>query len=140
MVQAILDGRMTQIKKIVDWKFVYDEEMKVLVNTLDYVCPFGSTGDILWVKETWSPIEFEEGVFYRYRATFKENNCLKPKWKQSNSMPYDACRIKLLIKDVSIRTLKNTIDDKTICWPIGRFRLLFEEDSFIWVITFKRIK
>jgi len=135
MVQAILDGRKTQTRremkfcKEVETEF-YDEcELREIKeyedNTLraifdtdndpfSVVSPYGKVSDVLWVRETWSPLQLEEGIAYRYKATFIENTGLKPKWRPSIFMPKEACRIKLLIKDIRVERLQDITKDENI--------------------------
>jgi len=82
MVQAILDGRKTQTRRIVkpqpqptateivlshQWsgndhvaRFKYNGENKYEVTDI-YRCPYGKIGDILWVRETWRIIGWNDG-------------------------------------------------------------------------------
>lgn len=59
MVRALLDGRKTQTRRIVDPQpVVTADEAKVLPEAwasgfIDVRCPYGKPGDRLWVKETW---------------------------------------------------------------------------------------
>ena len=60
MVRAILDGRKTQTRRIVKEshfihaKYVSDGEGGLLAHDT-YRCPYGKSGDRLWVRETWLP-------------------------------------------------------------------------------------
>jgi hypothetical protein len=81
MVQAILAGRKTQTRRIIkpqpyidtQDKFVENCEiwgwcLKTKVQTdpdrfevLErYTCPYGKVGDVLWVRETWTPLDTQE--------------------------------------------------------------------------------
>ncbi|WP_029589762.1 hypothetical protein [Franconibacter helveticus] len=73
MVRAILDGRKTMTRRIIDWrrtratdiaerddgsKWPWSEDCE---NGGDYWhgCPFGAVGDRLWVRETWGVVSHE---------------------------------------------------------------------------------
>jgi len=82
MVQAILEGRKTQTRRI------------------KYKC---DVGDVLWVRETFNCLKLPimENIEYWYKAD--ENlKRLNPddKWKPSIFMPREAARIFLRVKDV----------------------------------------
>ena len=75
MVRAILDGQKTQTRRVVDFKKIAKKTgctrgrlawSKLLNNwavfdgngdadLCEVDCPYGKTGDLLWVRETWSP-------------------------------------------------------------------------------------
>lgn len=76
MVRAILDGRKTQTRRIAK---VTSEGCKdgfitplagfaprSIENHISY-CPYGVTGDLLWVRETWSKAKspMSSELFYR---------------------------------------------------------------------------
>jgi hypothetical protein len=118
MVQAILDGRKTQTRRIVKPPYQgYPSVTKHLTSCefdFHYVqgvgqftaCPFGKPGDILWVRETWTKtmVRDEDGWFYVYRADGDE---WAAPWKPSIFMPKEACRIRLLVKDIRVERLQN---------------------------------
>src|SRR3990167_735907 len=65
MVQAILEGRKTQTRRIVkqspiaaglDWSLWYDEKLDAQLNQRQFAqlhCPYGKPGDRLWVRENF---------------------------------------------------------------------------------------
>jgi len=65
MVQAILDGRKTQTRRVVkNPENYYMDEMldglwpyKSIGNPAK--CPYGKVGDVLWIKETWACLRLE---------------------------------------------------------------------------------
>jgi len=120
MVKAILDGRKTQTRRIVkepfqsyscvtkhitscEFDFHYDQGVGQFTK-----CPYGKSGDILWVRETWVPKNYDKSE-YIYKAT-DEHGLLK--WKPSIHMPKEACRIKLLIKDIRVERLLDISDSE----------------------------
>lgn len=129
MVRAILDGRKSQTRRIIKpqpeiikkvpyyieleqhWgklSFTYSDGESRLVN------PKYDIGDVLWVRETWSPIEFEDGTHFRYKASFVENNCLNPKWRPSIFMPKEASRIKLKVTNIRVERLQDITEEDAV--------------------------
>jgi len=49
MVQAILDGRKTQTRRVINPQSLLDNKTRV---TACYECPYGAPGDSLWVRES----------------------------------------------------------------------------------------
>jgi hypothetical protein len=132
MVQAILEGRKTQTRRIVKpqpkkdldffgWELhpghlqvAFGKGVKV---DSYYKFPFGKIGDVLWVRETFRikhPWGHEAFGYYEYK-THNNNQEIKaadssvfqsrPKWKPSIFMPKDAARIWLRITDIKIERL-----------------------------------
>lgn len=81
MVRAILEGKKTQTRRLIDWPewadTISDESWRPphIVNFREdmgereeeKLCPYGVPGDRLWVRETWEPLEFSDreiGVLY----------------------------------------------------------------------------
>lgn len=120
MVKAILDGRKSQTRRIIkkqphgagDWIMQGINWLFPNVNPyINLKCPYGQPGDVLWVRETWSPIEFEDGMHFRYKASFVENNCLNPKWKPSIFMPKAASRLKIKVTNIRIERLQDITEE-----------------------------
>jgi len=137
MVNAILDGRKTQTRRVVkpqpeqfdgraggEWcGWPVDKDGSL------YKCPYGQPGDRLWVKETWRPrvdhdqwdcVEFRsDGALLKPR--FRDENdghrfsemcdSADMRWKPSIHMPRWASRTTLEITDVRVERLQD-IDDK----------------------------
>ena len=69
-------------------------------------CPYGQPGDVLWVRESWRPIEQDFGQpRYEYKATEKIN--LSDKWRPSIHMPKAACRMWDKVKAVRVERLQD---------------------------------
>lgn len=133
MVQAILEGRKTQTRRIMkhqpplgNYKFGInvtgtrckenglfhwigiDEEMEYKVTDSDqpyFKCQV-NIGDIIWVRETFSTGNIENGKHtgFRYKA---DDESFNVKWKPSLFMPKKACRLFLEITDIRIERLND---------------------------------
>jgi hypothetical protein len=125
MVRAILDGRKTQTRRVVDFKRiakqtgctkgrlaysptfeswgVFDGNGAADLCLVD--CPYGAPGDTLWVRETC----MITGTAVSYRADgemlphFREQGC---KWRPSIHMPRWAARILLEVTAVRVERLQ----------------------------------
>lgn len=132
MVQAILDGRKTQTRRIVKYP-------KKITNPLIGFSAFtgndlfevrgvhenGQYGgslfklkykkdDILWVRETWHPKRHNmpTGFKYEYKATAEEDgNPTDEPWKPSIFMPKEACRIWLKVTKVRVERLNDISEE-----------------------------
>lgn len=118
MVQAILEGRKTQTRRIIKVK----GELGEIEHCNDglYVNKTGKLGnqfvvkskyvkgDILWVRETWkdSPKQatWQE---YSYKANYHPALAELTKWKPSIFMPKQAARLFLEVIDVKVERLNN---------------------------------
>ena len=111
MVQAILEGRKTQTRRVVKpqpTNFV-DDPLHYLwpvpciqcnLGLESIKCPYGQPGDVLWVRETFCRLDY--GAFL-YKASF--DNTQKG-WKPSIHMPKEACRLFLRVKSVRVERLQ----------------------------------
>ena len=190
MVRAILEGRKTQTRRIIKpqpsgantqkdpygwrWKWVptdkripiceWGKDTTGWISMLKH-CPYGASGDRLWVRETWGPCD---GGFC-YRAI--ERPTVKPddgRWHPAIHMPRWASRITLEIEAVRVERLIEITSEDCIAegvqcreiwtmdgpsglpWmqPEGAFRELWESingarswdlNPWVWVIQFRRI-
>jgi hypothetical protein len=139
MVQAILDGRKTQTRRVINpsrkqINFMGDMDIRSLVrpdesteewlqlrseNGSPVTCikvPY-QLGDILWVRETWA--EVSSGII-EYKATYKEPYTgsaeidhigNKIKWRPSIHMPREAARIFLRVKNVRVERLRDITEE-----------------------------
>lgn len=136
MVRAILEGRKTQTRRIIKPRKKTEPLPQALVpwvvmgerqlddqgrpcwmgshygygsGTKWFSCPYGQTGDRLWVKETYQRHDGE----LIYRADAATGLGKKPPgdgvapWKSSMFMPKDAARIWLEILDVRVEQLQS---------------------------------
>lgn len=135
MVRAILKGRKTQTRRTVkqppivgdimrDEKGWYYEDGTRNGHSL---IPQFSTGDILWVRETWGkitecdvfpPYEPHEERFI-YRADRGDPDHFQAKWHPSIHMPKEAARIFLRVKDVRVERLQDMDEDAAIAEGIA---------------------
>jgi len=147
MVQANLSGRKTQTRRIINSKFgqcmfcgcvdidctqCIEKTGKACywVDDTHTVCSACSdlkntskakyqVGDILWVRETWSPgsIENCKHTGYRYKADDENFNV---KWKSSIFMPREAARIFLYVTNVRAERLRDITENDAIAEGFGK--------------------
>jgi hypothetical protein len=141
MVRAILEGRKSQTRRIIkpqpfgtimphqlkDDGFFREEHIgKWLWETKEgeYLkhCPYGQSGDILWVRETWRPKghNFPIGYPFEYRATAEEDGVpIDEPWKPSIFMPKEVCRIRLEITNIRVEKLQDISEEDAIAEGIS---------------------
>lgn len=131
MVQAILDGRKSQTRRIIDPQPMLHNEIIKLPMEIDqygkemeqwmkkgyksivtsgpasgYVipkCRYGQPGDVLWVRETWA--KNYDGTF-DYKAGYPFTSP-QGGWKPNIHMPKAACRIFLEVKAIQVERLQD---------------------------------
>lgn len=155
MVQAILNGKKTQTRRIIKKLGVLDV---ISQGFIDNAITLGKyqVGDILWVRETWRPKSHNipTGWRYEYKATAKEDgNPMDEPWKPSIFMPKDACRIFLKVTKIRIERLQDITDSDIVkegaasfgcCTKRLNWQLLWEKISGIenwksnpWVFVYE---
>lgn len=113
MVEAILDGRKTQTRRIIkgvalDWLAPDMFTSKYVASKDNNLCPYGYENDILWVRETWC--RHKSNYLYKaYRIDVNEY-----RWKPSIHMPKEACRLRLKIKSIRIERLQEVSEKDAI--------------------------
>ena len=147
MVRAILDGRKTQTRRAVKPKYPIeffggkgeegdprcwgygpcDDGTWALLDNRDgdseswqIPCPYGVSGDRLWVRETWGLHRDYERVyetdkkpcvgFLGYLATDDDDSCPKTiinRWRPSIHMPRWASRITLEVVEVRVQRVQD---------------------------------
>lgn len=165
MVNAILDGRKTQTRRVVKkqphgaGEWVLQGINWLFPNVCPYIKlknPYGVIGDRLWVKETWKCVLGN----VIYKAT--PNNRIKTdKYKPSIYMPRWASRINLEITNIRVERLQDITETEAIAegvsgggshpdfW-VGAFADLWDSinakrgygwdaNPWVWVVEFKRI-
>lgn len=138
MVQAILDGRKTQTRRVVKGEFLNAIERWVDGSkdkwygytgpTLSFKthCPYGAKGYDLWVRETWAvspflnkvkPSELEgcikgDNPKVIYKASNGYSNANDYTWRPSIFMPRWASRIILKVHSIRVERIQDiTYDD-----------------------------
>lgn len=97
MVQAILQGRKTQTRRVVKRPEVSMQK-----------CPYGQPGDVLWVRESFYPAT-NTPFIYKADGWVGDNT-----WKPSIHMPKDAARIWLKLTDVKVERLQDIAEADAI--------------------------
>jgi hypothetical protein len=169
MVRAILEGRKTQTRRVI--KPVQpraDGRWPAGRNPIDD-CPYGASGDRLWVRETWG--HCDGGTCYRA----SEADSVLPddgRWRPSIHMPRWASRIALEVTDVRVEPLNSVSEEDAKSEGVtipsydrdlkpvevdgfvsGAARIAFKElwaningldswdaNPWVWVISFKRVE
>ena len=109
MVRAILDGRKTVTRRVIhipNYGYFMTEPPRVVSRY--------QTGDILYVRETWLPLDgghIIDGRKYAYRAdSTADSEQLRTrygyKWRPSIHMPKEAARIFLRVQDVHVERVQ----------------------------------
>jgi hypothetical protein len=124
MVQAILEGRKNQTRRIIKkqphiaGEWIMQGISWLFPNVNPYIklkCPYGQPGDIFWVRETWSKTDSGHII---YKAT---NKGFSPVWKPSIFMPKAACRIWLKVTDVRVERLQEITEEDAIAEGIEKY-------------------
>jgi hypothetical protein len=140
MVQAILEGRKTMTRRVVNpqpphwtWNLYPSDKLQTKLRDGKYVnCPYGKPGDLLWVRESW---RFAGGGFDGKPDTsvmspndfiYKADEDWNGPWKPSIHMPKSAARIWLEVTDVRVERLQEITETDAIAEGV---RL---EDSKKW--------
>lgn len=131
MVGAILDNRKTVTRRIlknaddyincdcVENSFQFDEAAHAfycnkcgypLMSSREFSKPLYYSGDILYVRETWSPV-YARPQRYLYKTHCSEAENLPVRWHPSIHMPKEAARIFLCVKDVRVERLQDITED-----------------------------
>lgn len=158
MVEALLEGRKTQTRRIVNFGLHPDG------NTNNYpplnACPYGNVGDLLWVRETfWENISDKSFAWYETDVFPIDAKRDDVKRKPSIFMPKWASRLTLEITGIRIERLQDITNADSIEEGTPDYRSYFNgftmkdcyrklwqsingEDSWlnnpwVWVIEFK---
>lgn len=119
MVQAILEGRKTQTRRIfkfpVNWKPEDDGWDWAALQEFHPECfRKYDVGDMLWVREThlfYNDENANDAVLYKAEPDAEEFSFglfeNKPKWRPSIHMPKEAARIWLEITDIRVERLQD---------------------------------
>lgn len=137
MVRAILAGRKTQTRRLVDPRnrdtytqikgrgSIFDPRLEEHRSQMLECCPYGTAGDRLWVRETWCPghglatvaspdilmapagAALAPGILYAADGTKLPLGC---HWRPSIFLPRHFSRITLDVVDVRIERLQEITD------------------------------
>lgn len=127
MVRAILDGRKTVTRRVVEFKhgqnpkwtgYIPDGPVLYGSNNIPAAKAPYRIGDILYVRETWNKVKLasESDWHYEYRASCENpmqfSNGFMAEWRPSIHMPKEAARLFLRVIDVRVERLQAiTVDD-----------------------------
>ncbi len=125
MVQAILEGRKSQTRRIINSDANNIQWNPIILKGYGGYCdehgnpvrPKVNIGNILWVRETWQRIDHPE-LKYRYKADHLNPSSVT--WKPSIFMPKDACRIFLEVTDIRVERLQDISEEDAIAEGIER--------------------
>lgn len=184
MVQAILEGRKSMTRRIIksptglfgigmakyepNANFYYHNREVIALDenecsVKNILCPYGQSGDILWVRESFRYFGYDSSKMVIYKAGHNTINFEadhKESWKPSIHMPKAAARIFLKITDIRVERLQDMSreDCKKEGVLLGNdngkfagwhdvFRDLWEKingpdswvsNPWVWVISFER--
>lgn len=159
MVQAILEGRKTQTRRLIKPQPNFDSAWKNYGKTdIPEISVSGSIlgvndgkggvgccvpnvsinlhkGDILWVRETW---QYSDDLQEPYLYKEKELDELKPEyfkrmtWKPSIFMPKAACRIFLEVTNVRVERLQDISEEDAKAEGIKKTWIADREELCLW--------
>lgn len=169
MVKAILSGKKTVTRRIIKpqprgtpYPMTMSSSWPHYFGQTGYdalLRPPYWTGDILWVRETWTTVP--DGA-YVYRASVERPDAWKGTWKPSIHMPKDAARLFLRVTGVWAERLQDinldppgpenqvvregarylcdfiAVWDRTIK-PADRPTYGWDANPWVWVIEFEKI-
>jgi len=125
MVQAILDGKKTQTRRVIkiddapeNWKISIAGTSIVRTEPYDVKLPRYAAGDILWVREAWCKNENPNSPNYggyEYYADYEGAHCQSLiKWRSPIFMPREAARLFLKVKTVRVERLQDITEEDAI--------------------------
>jgi hypothetical protein len=117
MVRAILAGKKTQTRRVIKPQPPAGVEYAVRV------CPYGKTGDRLWVRETWARDDEDGQILYRADDSAEvknwdqqryESGLAKYNWRPSIFMRREYSRITLVIDSIRTQLLLDIADSDCV--------------------------
>ena len=146
-VRAILDGSKTQTRtpikpqphpepariRCYNWPGGIEEWLpesksgKIGIFTPStYKCPYGKSGDRLWVKETWAEPYYRTNDIYSERLLYRvadDSIPIRPvKWEPSRYMPRWASRITLEITSIRVERVQEISEEDARAEGVGPLR------------------
>ena len=188
MVQAILAGKKTQTRRVIKprydnsvFEFYKDIFCEAEPPTPSVKLPNGmmrhkvrafvpckqryAVGDILWVRETWSPNIFSpaarhipENTKFVYKADAYRGNPFYDyvtQWKPSIHMPKAAARLFLRVTRVRVERIRDIVPNDVMAeggfYNLSQFKDLWniinakggfgwEDNPWVWVYEFERVE
>jgi hypothetical protein len=144
MIRALIEGCKTQTRRVVKkaeklppspesfqhngWAFFKDYAGGVYSHP--FRCPYGAPRDLLWVRETWCPVDDrpcsgEHWIDYRATPKYDESHpagwheapddAEALKWRPSIHMPRRVSRLTLEISDTRVQRLQDISEDDARC-------------------------
>lgn len=123
MVKAILDGRKTSTRRVIQ-ENILEEFINLNWNPDEniHLLPY-KIKDILYVRETWRKqiIDKNANIEIQYKADFNKEElacCGRRggytpcKWRSPSCMPKSAARIFLKVTDIKVQSLQNITEDE----------------------------
>lgn len=123
MVRALIADAKTQTRRVVRWpvlgpsdgrkRRVYTESDAAEINATPRLCPYGSPGDDLWVRETWRADDFDPpGTIYAAdHPELLDDVRGIIRWRPSIHMPRNRSRITLRVTSVRVERLHAITED-----------------------------
>jgi hypothetical protein len=133
MVRAILEGRKTVTRRVLKFNAAgraayFGKQWHRDDPDITKGCPYGQSGDRLWVRETF--LQLAAGPFV-YRADSDSMMALSGPWHPSIHMPRQASRITLEVTGVRVERLDAISAVDAEAEGLRRFPF---EDSFAWAL------
>lgn len=133
MVRAIQGGTKTITRRVLKnqdperaFNYDYVNDTDGIAREVDLICDMGNNvleamvnkipyfaGDILYVRETWSPVSVNPKR-YLYKTHCPEADNLPVKWHPSIHMPKEAARIFLRVTNVRVERLQDITEEQAI--------------------------
>lgn len=167
MVRAILEGRKTQTRRVIQPQPIEPLSIKqssaglVVFDRDKMRCPYGMAGDCLWVRETFETDlrnlkSFKDGEGVWYSADGNVPFAVGSQWKKHPAihMPRWASRITLEIVKVRVERLHSITPVGVLAEGCSAFEHEFkplwdsinakrgygwDADPWVWVIEFKKV-
>lgn len=137
MVRAILSGQKTQTRRVIkpqppdvasikpDWMDCgvepRNQRFGIVGEFDEWPCPYGGSGERLWVRETWAPIGSMRPAGYFSNPDligkdfwYRASDCIPTwggKWRPSIHMPRIASRLTLEVTGVRVERVQDITED-----------------------------
>jgi len=144
MVKAILEGRKTQTRRIVkgaalEWLQPGMFTPEFVASDENMLCPYGTVGDRLWVRETWretGSAQMADGkipdLLHPSQCKYKADADYEGPWRPSIFMPRSASRITLGIVDIKIQRAHDITNEDAVAEGITMPEVMNTEPAYIF--------